>query len=401
MHTNVCLCRIEILVAKLDAANVRLSERQLFDENVNNKFNALTKELSELKLIQSINDTREIDSHTSVDDKENVRHKKISLADEIKMLKEKIANMEEELEVSNKRADENEARTEKIVHENEQIKRVHKNTEVNYQLTITKLRNRCQELREANSEQKEVAEGIYKELNKTLVLCASLERDRNEMKMQLELMKGGESNIQKLKDALGDENRRVLALEKECENLRHEIHILQGNISLLVDKNKQAKEVSEQIQKNLIEKSHDAKRYLQNLDKVEEEKRNLANSLVSLRRNYMKISDRLIDVQGNIRIFCRVRPLLEAEFTQHYNEAKQSHTLAHATSVAAVRELNSMIKYIDYDTLEFDQHLYKYDRIFTPDENQEEVYDEVESIVRAAISGNNCCIFAYGQTGSG
>ena len=374
----------------------------------------MNKELFELKLIQSVNDIRIIDRvsgisgdnnniNTNNNDKENIRNQKLTLAEEINELKNKIENMEEEILVSNRRADENETRTEKIFHENEEIKRISKNTEVNYQLTITKLRNRCQELREANSEQKQVAEGIYKELNKTLVLCASLEKDRNDMKMQLELMKGGEANIQKLKDTLHDESRRVVTLESECESLRSEIRILQGHISVLVDKNDQTKQISDQIQHNLSEKSHDAKRYLNNLDKIEEDKRNLTTSLVSLRRNYMKIADRLIDVQGNIRIFCRVRPLLEAEFTQHYNDSKQSqsHSLAHSTSVAAVRELNSMIKYIDYDTVEFDQHIYKYDRIFTPDENQEEVYDEVESIVRASISGNNCCIFAYGQTGSG
>ncbi|KAG5500514.1 hypothetical protein JKF63_03608 [Porcisia hertigi] len=42
-----------------------------------------------------------------------------------------------------------------------------------------------------------------------------------------------------------------------------------------------------------------------------------------------------------------------------------------------------------------------YDRVFTGEARQEEVYADVEPLVRNAVDGYRVCIFAYGQTGSG
>lgn len=46
--------RLETLRSKLENASSRLDERRLFDENLNNKFDTLTKELNEMRLLQSI-----------------------------------------------------------------------------------------------------------------------------------------------------------------------------------------------------------------------------------------------------------------------------------------------------------------------------------------------------------
>ncbi|CAG9577295.1 putative C-terminal motor kinesin [Leishmania major strain Friedlin] len=44
---------------------------------------------------------------------------------------------------------------------------------------------------------------------------------------------------------------------------------------------------------------------------------------------------------------------------------------------------------------------FTYDKVFTGDARQEEVYRDVEPLVRNAVDGYRVCIFAYGQTGSG
>ena len=44
---------------------------------------------------------------------------------------------------------------------------------------------------------------------------------------------------------------------------------------------------------------------------------------------------------------------------------------------------------------------FKFDRVFTDTDTQDDVYDEVKDVVRSALDGQNVCIFAYGQTGSG
>lgn len=354
----------------------------------------MSKELNDLKLIQSVHiATTETNSTTSPNSKNPI---KLSLQQEILQLKKKITDIEEELLISNKRAELSEERTTKLFHELEELQRVTSGKEVNYQLTISKLKLRCQELKDSNTQQKNVAEGIYKELNKTLVLCTSLEKDRNNLKVQMEMMKGGEANIQKLKDMIQDGEYRNEKLQKINEELKDEIKQLQLQITKLIEKNTKTKELVEDINVNLREKSADSKRYLESLDKISLEKNHLINSLTNLRNNYIKLNDHLINIQGNIRVFCRVRPLLSIDIEQYKNLYKNEYT-----SYSIEQELNSLLKYIDYNIIEYDKQLYEYDRIFTPQDNQDEIYDEVESIIKSVMYGHNGCIFSYGQTNSG
>ena len=46
-------------------------------------------------------------------------------------------------------------------------------------------------------------------------------------------------------------------------------------------------------------------------------------------------------------------------------------------------------------------HSFSFDKIFTPDYSQTQVFDEVAPLVTSVLDGYNVCIMAYGQTGSG
>jgi hypothetical protein len=39
--------------------------------------------------------------------------------------------------------------------------------------------------------------------------------------------------------------------------------------------------------------------------------------------------------------------------------------------------------------------------VFSPNENQEDIFSEVKELVKSALDGFKVCIFAYGQTGAG
>ncbi|KAK3159960.1 hypothetical protein QOZ80_1BG0053370 [Eleusine coracana subsp. coracana] len=90
-----------------------------------------------------------------------------------------------------------------------------------------------------------------------------------------------------------------------------------------------------------------------------------------------------LDLKGNIRVFCRVRPF-------HYEESYQSRTLF------TLDESNVSLKVAETKIKQ-----YKFDKVFNQCSTQGDVFAEVEPVIKSALDGYNVCIFAYGQTGSG
>lgn len=52
--------------------------------------------------------------------------------------------------------------------------------------------------------------------------------------------------------------------------------------------------------------------------------------------------------------------------------------------------------------LKLDKHSFAFDRIFSPQAEQQDIYNAVgKKLINRTLEGYNGCIFAYGQTGSG
>lgn len=109
-----------------------------------------------------------------------------------------------------------------------------------------------------------------------------------------------------------------------------------------------------------------------------------------------KLHNAIQELKGNIRVFCRVRPLLEKELAssstlaaQHmfeYNEKGQG-------LVAKPQQGEGKSVVMSYP--------FKFDRVFRPQCDQATVFEEISQLVQSALDGYRVCIFAYGQTGSG
>ena len=104
-----------------------------------------------------------------------------------------------------------------------------------------------------------------------------------------------------------------------------------------------------------------------------------------------RLHNELIDMKGNIRVFTRVRPLLETE------RSLENALMTDEKSVV----VQSSTRIAAYNCNDARKRLFDLDFVFGPDSTQENVYREVHPFVQSAIDGFNVCIFAYGATGSG
>ncbi|KAK3570224.1 hypothetical protein QTP86_017220 [Hemibagrus guttatus] len=99
-----------------------------------------------------------------------------------------------------------------------------------------------------------------------------------------------------------------------------------------------------------------------------------------------KCHNELVRLKGNIRVFCRVRPICREEA-----DADGKSVVNFDSDDDAVLYLSNKGKLMAFDM----------DKVFPPLATQAEVFQEVQSLVTSCIDGYNVCIFAYGQTGSG
>lgn len=93
------------------------------------------------------------------------------------------------------------------------------------------------------------------------------------------------------------------------------------------------------------------------------------------------------DMQGQVRMYCRLRPLNSREQRQGDTEvvsASQGRTVEvsgdKAVGIVAVR--------------------HKFDAIFAPG-SQEQIFEECQDLAQSAVDGHNVTVLCYGQTGAG
>lgn len=115
-----------------------------------------------------------------------------------------------------------------------------------------------------------------------------------------------------------------------------------------------------------------------------------------------KLHNTVQELKGNIRVFCRIRPLMPAEIPKGSSaEDEMRHfsinrKLDDPDELSLVQPVESAIGQASTKTFPF-----AFDRVFGPQSTQFEVFEEISQLVQSALDGYRVCIFAYGQTGSG
>jgi hypothetical protein len=122
----------------------------------------------------------------------------------------------------------------------------------------------------------------------------------------------------------------------------------------------------------------------------------------SEKKQRQKLHNMVLEMQGNIRVFARIRP--------HDGMQPQIQPVSCSSSVettiAAIAGTNppdsdNQTRIIDDQTVGLNGKLFEFDRIFSPFSSQSDVYSSVAPFVQSVVDGFSTTIFAYGQTGAG
>ena len=104
-----------------------------------------------------------------------------------------------------------------------------------------------------------------------------------------------------------------------------------------------------------------------------------------------KLLNEVQDMKGNVRVYCRPQPRLDGA----------------TVDIASVPSSNVIVLHRDLDqdaSNEFGSPApmsFEFDRVFSPESNQKEIYSEVEELALGALDGFNICLMAYGQDAAG
>jgi kinesin family protein C2/C3 len=119
---------------------------------------------------------------------------------------------------------------------------------------------------------------------------------------------------------------------------------------------------------------------------MKEELKSLEKKCNAQRDYNNQLLSKMLSLQGNIQVFCRIRP---TSINEIQNGAK--------TVVESLSETELGC----YDSRTNQWKSFSFDRVWGPDQSQQSIFQDVEPIALSVVDGFNACIFAYGQTGSG
>ncbi|MAD20401.1 MAG: hypothetical protein CMJ52_09585 [Planctomycetaceae bacterium] len=105
-----------------------------------------------------------------------------------------------------------------------------------------------------------------------------------------------------------------------------------------------------------------------------------------------ELHNQLEEMVGNLRVYCRVRPLLPAE-----QDKPQSVEVKGADTVI-VRDHDEDVgpRGVQKETKRFN-----FTQVYGPGSTQEDLFKGTETLMTSVLDGFNVCIFAYGQSGTG
>ncbi|ETM38251.1 hypothetical protein, variant 1 [Phytophthora nicotianae CJ01A1] len=267
-------------------------------------------------------------------------------------------------------------------------------------------------------EKKELLFSVKKDDQKSAKIVAECERLRRENEtLKISLHQAAE-NERKHQLMMTSERLAATKAQAQIAKLKSELNELRPQLSVLSEK----KERIRTLENDLSGTREKLRRCLLRVDELEEKLDQREEEMQAEKMQFQEraafleqrvfdseavrrsLHNKVMELKGNIRVFCRVRPVLQNElassrseeifaFPDYRSERRQIELSANPKSHVGYGQngLRSVVKKYNFD----------FDLVFDSKCSQEDVFLEVSALIQSALDGYNVCIFAYGQTGSG
>jgi hypothetical protein len=202
--------------------------------------------------------------------------------------------------------------------------------------------------------------------------------------------------LEKSYDSLRDQKRmgeiRIKRLEDDLRTLQKELFSHGGDTAVVTQMSRLSSLGGTERAVDIIgEDEVQGKRVIdiiesRDLNLMAEELKSLEKKCNGQREYNAQLLSKMLHLQGNIQVYCRLRPMTMSEVQNGYKTVCESLS---ETEVGC------------FDARTNKWKSFAFDRVWGPDQSQQSVFQDVEPLALSVVDGFNACIFAYGQTGSG
>ncbi|XP_044309174.1 kinesin-like protein KIFC2 [Varanus komodoensis] len=247
---------------------------------------------------------------------------------------------------------------------------------------LSRQAERCRQLTEQLRSSEEVAAGLRHKISAYEAEIAGLRQELLAEISQLEARKEeaireaaqcSQQHLQHLREQLAGVQQRLGAVQPLLRGVRSDYASLHREVRSFADCcNAALGEARRQMCSALGEVSQ-----------ANQSLRERCQREAQLRKKYQ---DQLLELKGNIRVLCRLKPLTQEDQQEGAGAAVEAGPADDGCVRACYKGK---------------ERTFRLDKVFLPQATQEEVFRELEPLVASCLQGCSACVFAYGQTGSG
>eukprot|EP00554_Chaetoceros_debilis_P002394 CAMPEP_0194083292 /NCGR_PEP_ID=MMETSP0149-20130528/8887_1 /TAXON_ID=122233 /ORGANISM="Chaetoceros debilis, Strain MM31A-1" /LENGTH=1367 /DNA_ID=CAMNT_0038765669 /DNA_START=178 /DNA_END=4281 /DNA_ORIENTATION=+ len=217
------------------------------------------------------------------------------------------------------------------------------------------------------------------------------------------------TTVIRLEREISTQTTKINKLNSECESLKSQkrmsdvrVKHLEKDVAKLHDDLEKAEEKSDNLVMKVVEsglqnpEARDDKDLLDgdvekvltvgSKEELASEFRALARRSTLQKEHNAQLLVKILKLQGNIQVCCRIRPLTNGEIKR---------------GIKRVVEPLSESEVGCFDERTKNWKSFAFDKVWGPDSHQLGIFQDVEPLALSVVDGYNACIFAYGQTGSG